>query len=346
MDFRSDNAVGAHPAIVEALAKAYRAGPMSSYGADEITARVTQRLRTAFEHDSLVAFPVATGTAANALSLACLTPPWGVVLCHPAAHINVDEANAPEFFSNGAKLQCVDGPAGKLDLPTLERALAVDVKGVVHHAQPAAISITQATECGASYTPQEVRAVSAQARKHGLSLHMDGARLGNALIHLDCKPAEVTWKVGVEVLSFGATKNGALAAEAVVFFKPELAKEFEFRRKRAGHLFSKMRMLSAQLDAYLEGDLWLANARHANSMAKRLAEGLGRLNSTRLLYPVEANELFIALPASANKALKAVGFKYYPWPSDRPGEQAYRLVTAFDTDAQHVDQFIAVASSS
>lgn len=345
MDFRSDNAVGAHPAIIEALARAYRAGPMSSYGADDITARVTQRLRQAFEHDRLVAFPVATGTAANALSLACLTPPWGVVFCHPAAHINVDEANAPEFFSNGAKLQCVDGPAGKLDMPTLERALAVDVKGVVHHAQPAVISITQATECGASYTPDEVRAISAQAKTHGLSLHMDGARLGNAVNHLGCKPSDVTWKAGVDVLSFGATKNGALAAEAVVFFKPEMAKEFEFRRKRAGHLFSKMRMLSAQLDAYLEGDLWLANARHANTMARRLAEGLGRLNSTRLLYPVEANEIFIALPASANNALEAAGFKYYPWPSDRPDEQAYRLVTAFDTDAQHVDRFIAVASS-
>ncbi|MBV9836167.1 MAG: low specificity L-threonine aldolase [Alphaproteobacteria bacterium] len=345
MDFRSDNTVGAHPAIIEALAKAYRAGPMSSYGADDLTARVTERLRKAFEHDSLIAFPVATGTAANALSLACLTPPWGVVFCHPAAHINVDEANAPEFLTGGAKLQCVDGHAGKLDMPTLGRALAVDVKGVVHHAQPAVISITQATECGASYTPDEVRAISGQAKKHGLSLHMDGARLANALIHLGCKPADVTWKAGVDVLSFGATKNGALAAEAVVFFKPELAKEFEFRRKRAGHLFSKMRALSAQLDAYLDGDLWLANARHANAMAKRLAEGLGRLNSTRLLYAVEANEIFIALPPAANRALEAAGFKYYPWPSDRPDEQAYRLVTAFDTDAAHVDKFISVAAS-
>ncbi len=343
MDFRSDNTAGAHPAIMDALARACRAGPMSSYGADDLTARVTAKLRAAFEHDTLLAYPVATGTAANALALSCLTTSWGVVFCHPAAHVNVDEANAPEFFSGGAKLQPVAGPAGKIDAAALAAALADDVRGVVHHPQPAAISITQATECGASYTPDEVAAIATIGRRSGLKLHMDGARLGNALVHLGCSPADATWRAGVDVLSFGATKNGALAAEAVVFFDPALAREFEFRRKRGGHLFSKMRLLSAQLDAYLEDGLWLANARHANAAARALADGLGRLNRVRLLYPVEANELFVVLPDEIDAALKAAGFNYYPWPSDRPGEQAYRMVTSFETAAGDVAKLLEIA---
>ncbi|MCW5749292.1 MAG: low specificity L-threonine aldolase [Alphaproteobacteria bacterium] len=343
LDFRSDNTAGAHPAILEAVVDAYRTGPLSSYGDDPLTARVVQRLRTAFGHETLLAYPVATGTAANALALSCLTPPWGVIYCHPAAHVQVDEAGAPELFSGGAKLQPVDGPAGKIDPDALAAVLAQDVKGVVHHPQPAAISITQATECGASYTPDEVRALSALARRHGLALHMDGARLGNALAHLGCTPASVTWQAGVDVLSFGATKNGALGAEAVVFFDPARAAEFEFRRKRGGHLFSKMRLLSAQLDAYLENDLWLANARHANDMAARLEAGLSPLNSVRLLYPRQANELFVALPDAIAERLRAAGAKFYPWPSDRPGEHAWRFVTSFATTPAQVARVLAVA---
>jgi threonine aldolase len=344
LDFRSDNTAGAHPAIIEALARAYRAGPMSSYGADPLTARVQQRLRAIFAHDSLIAFPVATGTAANALALACLTPPWGVIYCHPAAHVQVDEAGAPELFSAGAKLQPVDGPAAKIDVAALAAALAGDVKGVVHHPQPAAISITQATECGASYTPDDVRAVSAIARRHDLALHMDGARLANAIAHLGCTPAAITWQAGVDVLSFGATKNGALGAEAVVFFDPVKARDFEFRRKRGGHLFSKMRLLSAQLDAYLDDDLWLANARHANTRAAELERGLSALNSVRLLYPREANELFVALPDPVADRLRAAGALFYPWPSDRPGEKAYRFVTSFETTAEQVARAVAIAA--
>ena len=344
LDFRSDNTAGAHPAIIEAVARAYRAGPMSSYGDDPLTERVVQRLRRLFDHESLVAWPVATGTAANALALSCLTPPWGVIYCHPQAHIQVDEAGAPELLSGGAKLVPIDGPAAKIDPASLAAALAPDVKGVVHHPQPAAVSITQATECGASYTPDEVQALSALARRHGLALHMDGARLANAVAYLGCSPAAITWRAGVDVLSFGATKNGALGAEAVVFFDPAKAIEFEFRRKRGGHLFSKMRLLSAQLDAYLDDGLWLANARHANAMAQRLEMGLSKLNSVRLLYPRQANELFVALPDAIAERLRAEGALFYPWPSDRPGEKAYRFVTSFETQAGQVDKAVAIAA--
>jgi len=346
MDFRSDNVTGAHPAIVEAVSAAYRAGPASSYGADDWTRRVERRLRDVFEKPDLVAFPVATGTAANSLAIACCTPSWGAVYCHPAAHIVVDEANAPEFFSAGAKLVAVDGPAGKLDATTLARVLAEPVYGNVHHPQPAVVSITQATECGTTYGPEEVAAIAAIAHRHGLKLHVDGARLANALIHAGCSPAELAWRAGVDVMSFGATKNGAMAAEAVVFFDPELAREFEFRRKRAGHLFSKMRLLSAQLDAYLANGLWMENARHANAAARRLVAGLTPLPGVRLLYPVEANELFIALPAAIHQALQGAGALYHPWPSDRPGERAYRLVTAFDTASADLDRFLSIAASA
>jgi threonine aldolase len=216
----------------------------------------------------------------------------------------------------------------------------------VHHPQPAAVSITQATECGTVYAPEEVAAIATSTHRHGLKLHMDGARFGNALAFVGCTPAELSWKAGVDVLSLGATKNGAIAAEAVVFFDAGLAREFEFRRKRGGHLFSKMRFLSAQLDAYLADGLWLANARHANAMARRLVAGLTALKGTQLLYPVEANEIFVALPARMHNALAAAGAQYHPWPSDRPGERAFRLVTAFDTTPADVDRFLSIAKAA
>lgn len=346
MNFRSDNEVGAHPAIIEAVRRAFSSGTAPSYGADDWTHRVEQRLRELFERPDLVAFPVATGTAANVLSLACCTPPWGAIFCHPAAHISVDEANGPEFFTSGAKLCPVDGPAGKIDPRKLAATLAEPVYGVVHHPQPAAVSITQATECGAVYGPEEVAAIATSTHRHGLKLHMDGSRFGNALAFVGCTPAELSWKAGVDVLSFGATKNGAMAAEAVVFFNADLAREFEFRRKRGGHLLSKMRFLSSQLDAYLTDGLWLANARHANAMARRLVAGLTPLKGTQLLYPVEANEIFVVLPAHMHDALAAGGAQYHPWPSDRPGERAFRLVTAFDTSAADVDQFLSIAKAA
>lgn len=346
MNFRSDNEVGAHPAIIEAVSRAFSSGTAPSYGADAWTQRVERRLRDLFERPTLVAFPVATGTAANVLSLACCTPPWGAIFCHPAAHIAVDEANGPEFFTSGAKLCPIDGPAGKIDSRKLAEALAQPVYGVVHHPQPAAVSITQATECGAVYGPEEIAAVATSTHRHGLKLHMDGARFANALAFVGCTPAELSWKAGVDVLSLGATKNGAIAAEAVVFFDAELALEFEFRRKRGGHLLSKMRFLSAQLEAYVADGLWLANARHANAMARHLVAGLTALKGTQLLYPVDANEIFIVLPAHMHNALEAAGAQYHPWPSDRPGERAFRLVTAFDTSAADVERFLSIAKAA
>ena len=346
MNFRSDNEVGAHPTIIEAVSRAFTSGTAFSYGADSWTQRVEQRLRELFNKPDLVAFPVGTGTAANVLALACCTPPWGAIFCHPQAHIVVDEANAPEFFTSGAKLSPIDGPAGKIDLTKLAEALAQPVYGVVHHPQPAAVSITQATECGTVYGPEEVAAIAASTHRHGLKLHMDGARFANALSFVGCSPAELSWEAGVDVLSLGATKNGALAAEVVVFFDAALAREFEFRRKRGGHLFSKMRLLSSQRDAYFADGLWRDNARHANAMARRLVAGLTALKGTQLLYPVHANEIFVVLPARIHDALQAAGAQYHPWPSDRPGERAYRLVTAFDTAAADVERFLSIAKSA
>lgn len=346
MDFRSDNVVGAHPKVIQAVSRAFQSGPASSYGDDPWTERVERKLREIFERADLAAFPVATGTAANSLALSCCTPPWGAIYCHPGAHIAVDEANAPEFFTSGAKLITVDGPAGKIDPGKLAELLALPLYGNVHHPQPAAVSLTQATECGTAYAPEEIAAIAGIAHRHGLKVHLDGARFANALVHLGCTPAEISWQAGVDVLSFGASKNGAMAAEAVVFFDQTLVREFAFRRKRAGHLFSKMRLISSQLDAYLAEGLWLANARHANQMARRLVAGLTALKGTELLYPVDANEIFVVLPQPMNDALEKAGALYYPWPSDRPGERAYRIVTAFDTAPEAVDKFLAIAKEA
>jgi len=345
MNFRSDNEAGAHPAIIEAVSRAFTAGPVHSYGADQWTQRVEHRLREIFDKPDLCAYPVAVGTAANVLALACCSPPWGSVFCHPAAHIAAEETNAAEFYS-GARLVRIDGAAGKIDPKALAEALAQPVYGVVHFSQPSAVSITQATENGTVYAPEEIAALATSAHRHGLKMHMDGARFANALSFVGCSPAELSWKAGIDVLSLGATKNGAMSAEVVVFFKAELARDFEYRRKRGGHLFSKMRLLSSQLDAYFADGLWLDNARHANAMARRLVAGLTPLKGTSLLYPVEANEIFAVLPAPMHDALQDAGAQYHPWPSDRPGERAFRLVTAFDTEPADVDRFLAIAKSS
>jgi threonine aldolase len=337
MNFRSDNVTGVAPEILAALAAA-NAGSAPSYGADAITERLRSRLAEVFEHP-VEAFPVATGTAANALALATLTPPWGVIYCHEAAHIQVDECGAPELFTGGAKLLPLAGADAKLRPETVEAAVVG--RGVVHHAQPAAISISEATEAGTLYRPGDVAALGALARRHGLALHMDGARFANAVAALHCSPADLTWRAGVDALSLGATKNGALAAEAVIFFDPATAADFAYRRKRGGHLFSKMRFLSAQLEAYLRDGLWLANARHANAMAARLSRGLGALPGARLDHPTEANEVFVTLPERVVLALERAGFGFYRWGGE--GSPALRLVTAFDTRAGDVDALVALA---
>jgi threonine aldolase len=342
VNFNSDNVTGASPEILAALAAANH-GAVASYGDDQITARLETRFRALFERDVAV-FPVVTGTAANALCLAACVPPWGVTYCHREAHIACDECGAPEFYSGGAKLALLDGAHAKLAPATLEAALAAGGAGVVHHAQPAAVSLSQATECGAVYRPAELAALAEIAHRHGCKLHVDGARFANALVTLGCSAAEASWRAGVDLLSFGATKNGALAAEAIVVFDPALAATIGYRRKRAGHLFSKMRFLSAQLDAYLADDLWLRNARHANLLATRMAAGLAALDNRgiALVHPVEANELFVRLPEPVRRSLTEDGFLFHGWGA--PSDGVVRLVTSWSTDAADVDRLVARAA--
>ncbi len=340
-NFASDNATGASPQIIAALAEAMTpetAGPAMPYGNDPWTEALKRQVNDLFERDCAV-FPVATGTAANSLALTALSPRYGAIYCHRQAHINEDECGAPEFFTGGAKLIPLEGAQGKLEAATLEAAITG--AGDIHHAQPAAVSITQATEKGTLYRREEIAALAEVAHGKGLALHMDGARFANALASLGCSPAEATWKAGVDALSLGGTKNGCLAAEAVVIFDPARAGELGFYRKRSGHLFSKGRVLSAQLSAYLGDDLWLANARHANAMASRLAEGLTALG-IELLYPVEANELFPRIPAAARRALEAKGHVFYHYPE----EDAVRLVCAFCSQEAEVEAFLADLGAS
>jgi threonine aldolase len=340
MNFISDNAYGAAPEILAALTRA-NDGTEGSYGADKVSKRITETLSALFEREVAV-FPVATGTAANSLTLATLTPHYGAVLCHESAHIYVDECGAPEFFS-GAKLLPLSGVDGKLTPAVLRGALANFQRGDVHQVQPATISITQATERGTSYTPEEVRAIGQFARGEKMSLHMDGARFANAVAHLKCKPADITWKAGVDALSFGLTKNGAIAAEAVVFFDPARVADFEYRRKRGGHLFSKMRFVSAQLEAMLENDLWLRLARHSNAMAQQLGTALAKLPGFELENPIEANEVFVRLPGPhVADALKAAGARFYPWGpgGERP---VIRLVCSFAIKESDIEAFLSVA---
>jgi len=329
INLASDNVAGAAPEILAAIARA-AAGRMPSYGGDEVTARLQERLSEVFER-RVAAFPVPTGTAANALALASFTPPWGAVLCHREAHVAVDECGAPEFYTHGAKLLLADGAHGKLTPDTVAAALP-DWRGDVHRSQPAMLSLSQATESGTVYSPAEIGALAEAARHHGLAVHMDGSRFANALAAQGYSPAELTWKAGVDVLSFGGTKNGCVMAEAVVFFDPDKAADFAFRRKRAGHLLSKMRFVSAQLEAYLADDLWLRLARNANARARQLAEGLRALPGVELLHPVEANEVFVRLPAALAEGLKRQGVIAAHWEGE-----IWRFVGAFDTDAATIE---------
>ena len=337
VNFCSDNATGVAPEILRAL-EAANSGTAMPYGADDTTRRLEAKLAEVFETE-VAAFPVGTGTAANVLALSVMTPPFGVVYCHAHAHINVDECGGTEFYTGGAKLCPLPGAHGKIAPETLRGAIYG--VGKPHQAQPATVSLTQASEAGTVYTPEEVAALAEVARAHDLGLHMDGARFANALASLGCTPAEATWKAGVEALSFGATKNGGMSAEAVVFFKRELAETFAYRRMKGGHLFSKMRFLSTQLEAYLADDLWLRNARHANAMAARLAAGLGRLPGVDFVHPLEANEIFARLPEAVIAGLLAQGFAFYRWGPEEACE--VRLVTAFNTDPADVDAFLEAA---
>lgn len=337
--YLSDNAAGTSPEILEALVEA-SAGQATPYGNDDLSINLYSRFAEVFEHD-LDVFPVTTGSAANAIGLAALTPPWGAILCHPDSHITNDEAGAPEFFTNGAKLVHVDGPDSKID-PDLLRAAAHRQRGDVHTVEPSVVSLTQASETGSVYTLAEIQELSAIAHDAGLRVHMDGARFANALVALDLTPAEMTWRAGIDVLSFGATKNGTMTADAVVSFDPSLATELGFRHKRGGQLTSKMRFQTAQLNTYLTGDLWLNNARQANAMAQRLKHGLSSIESVDVLGDSTTNILFCRFPAGLATALAAKGFGFY---GNRWEPGVVRLVTSFAHREQDIDALLEAIAS-
>ncbi|MCB8876076.1 threonine aldolase family protein [Acidisoma silvae] len=343
-NFCSDNVAPVAPEILAAMAEANQ-GNVASYGEDPWTVSLTEALRRLFEKPDLIAFPVATGTAANALAVSTMVPPYGGVICTEDAHINTDECGAPEFFSGGAKLLAVPAPDSRLTPAQITARVEQARDHGVHVVQPHAVSITQSTEWGAVYGLEQLRAIGETAARHKLGLHMDGARFANALVHLGCTPAEMTWKAGITALSFGATKNGAMAAEAVVFFNPTQARGFAERRKRAAHLWSKQRFMSAQILAYLKDDLWLRNARHANAVAQIFARGLSAVPGVRLLQEVQANEVFAVLPEGVVAALEAEGFGFYRWQADTaPGEAAIRLVSSYVSKPEAAEALVSAAA--
>ena len=329
--FASDNAAPAHPAILDALARV-NAGNMPSYGADEWTQRAEKLLREVFETDCAVLL-VPTGTAANAIALAALTPPWGAVFCHRLAHIAQDEAGAPEFYTGGAKLLSLEGAGAKLDPAALDAEASKYSRERVHWAQPFAVSISQVSECGAVSTPPQVNALAEVCRRRGLKLHLDGARFANAMVASGATAAELSWKAGVDILSFGATKNGALGAEAIVCFDKSVAASLPHLRKRAGHLFSKHRYLAAQMVAYLEDGLWLDLARAANAKGAALADVM-RGAGAGIVHPVDANMIFARLTQAQARALREAGAAFHPSMPDGP--DAYRFVCSWATSDEEL----------
>lgn len=334
IDYRSDNTGRAAPEILDALIRA-NSGTALGYGADEWTARLQERFCELFETTVRV-FPVATGTAANALSLASIAPSWGLVFCSAAAHINTAETNAAGFFGGGLKLVPVTGPDGRVDADELGRVLASYPPGQLHRGQPAAVNLTQATDLGAVYRLDEVRAVAEIAKSRGLKLHMDGARFANAVARLQCGPAELSWRSGIDILSFGATKNGGALCDAIVVFNPEIADALAVQLRRAGQVWSKMRFASAQLMAYIENGLWLRLAAASNRAAARIAAGIAGVSGLELMAPVEANELFLELPPGAMDALEADGFQFY-----RRSATLARFVCRFDVTDAEADALVA-----
>ncbi len=344
MNFASDNWAGAHPAISQRL-QAAAAGFAAPYGASALDREIEQGFNTLFEREVAVYF-VGTGTAANSLALAAVNRPGGVSFCHREAHMLEDECGAPEFFTHGARLAPVDGDNGKIDPEQLKAEIERFPPNFVHAGQPMAISITQATEIGTLYQPAEISAIAEIAQAYRLPLHMDGARFANALVALDLTPAEMTWQRGVDIVSFGGTKNGCWCAEALVFMQPEMAKDLPFIRKRAAQLFSKSRFIACQFDAYLQDGLWLELARHANAMAARLGVGIANAAGARLAWQPEANEVFCVLDKTLADQLQAQGAVFYPWNPPRANpdllaehEVLLRLVTSFATHVDEVDRF-------
>lgn len=332
MRFFSDNAAAAHPAVIEAIARSNHLD--TAYDGDVLSQSLDRAFSELFETD-VRAFWVLTGTAANCLALAALCPGYGGIICHKDAHIEVDEAGAPGFFADGAKLMLVDGPGAKLSAESVDAAVG-RVRKDVHQVQPKALSITNATEYGLVYSAAEVASLGETAKRHSLTFHMDGARFANAVVSTGANPADLTWRAGVDALSFGFVKNGGLNAEALILFRTELADEIAVRRKRGGHLASKGRMFAAQILALLENDLWLDNARSANAAAQTIANAAGE----RLIYPVEANEIFVRATAAEAESLRANGFDFYDW-----GPDEIRFVTSWDQGGEPVDQLAAAIAA-
>lgn len=339
-NFYSDNVSGASPEILEALLAA-NAGDTAPYGADPCTERLRARFGELFETEVEV-YPVGTGTAANGLAASIVAAPYGGIYTADVAHLHGSECGGAEFWSGGsARSIPLPSADGKIAAAALAELLAGAATRSAYDVPPRAVSLTQGTEAGTVYSPGEVRAIAEVARAHRLHVHMDGARFANAVARLGATPAELTWKAGVDLLSFGATKNGALAAEAVVFFDRELAQTMRYRRRRGGHLFSKMRFVSAQLEAYLAGDLWLRNARHANAMARRVRDGLADLPGARFPHPTELNFVLVALPQPVWDGLVAEGYSFSR--RGAPSEGIVRIACAFDTPAEAVDALVAAA---
>ena len=336
--FSSDNVTGACPEVMNAIVAANE-GIVESYGNDKWSLNLQKKLSEIFETD-VVVFPVVSGTAANALALSVLSPAFGKIFCNELSHINTDECGAPEFFSGGAKLVTMSSDDGKINAKDLSQNIRGT--GIVHLAQPAAVSITQACETGTVYQLEEIKSIAETAHEHGLKVHMDGARFANAIVSLDVSPAEMTWKSGIDVLSFGGTKNGCLTAEAVVFFKPELVGNFPYLHKRSGQLLSKMRFVSAQLEAYISNDVWLRNARNANNMAKLLSEGLAKFPDIKLAYTTQSNEVFVHLPSSTINLLNTKGYNVS---EDELDGKSVRFVTAWNTISDDIDKLISTISN-
>jgi threonine aldolase len=344
-NFASDNVAPVAPEIMAAIVES-NSGSVSSYGSDPWSAKLTARLREVFETD-LVAYPVATGTAANALALSVITPSYGSIICAQDAHINTDECGAPEFYTAGAKLIGLPSTDGKMSVDLLEKTIAQKRTEGLQTAQPHAVSITQSTEWGVVYDTAHITAISGIAAANDISLHMDGARFANGLVRLGCSPAEMTWKAGVDALSFGATKNGAMAAEMVIIFDRGRTGGLAARHKRAGHLWSKARFLSAQLIAYLENDLWLRNAATSNAMAQRLARGLSGIAGVHLIHPVQANQVFATMPQAAIDAITTARFRFAQWTRGPLGEGALlRFVTSYSTTQSAVDALISCTKAA
>ncbi|QLF68123.1 low specificity L-threonine aldolase [Peteryoungia desertarenae] len=347
MFFASDNWAGVHPKIAESLTS-HASGYASAYGTSDQDKRIEEHFNSLFEREVSVFF-VATGTAANSLALASVARPGGVTLCHYEAHVTADEGGAPEFLTGATRLLPVEGGHGKIDSGALAKALSGFDTPSVHHGQPMAVTVTQATEAGTVYKLNELDEIAALTKAKNLPLHMDGARFANALVALDATPAEMTWKRGIDILSFGGTKNGCWCAEAIVFMKPEMAKEMPYIRKRSAQLFSKTRFISAQLEAYLDNGLWLEMASHANTMADRLRAGLQSKNTARLAWDTQANEVFALLDKTSAERARTKGARFYDWsiPRENPylvgeDETLVRLVTSFATTETEVNQFIDV----